>query len=286
MSEQQYIDIIRELLDKGEVREDRTKTGTKSLFGRQMRFDLRKEFPLLTTKRVFWRGVVEELLWFVRGSVNGLELNDKNVHIWDKHGSREHLDNIGLKNREVGDLGPIYGFQWRHFGARYVDMHTDYKGQGVDQLSELIQTIKTRPNDRRMILSAWNPASLTEMALPPCHMFSQFYVSGGELSCQMYQRSCDMGLGVPFNIASYSLLTHMLAHVTGLKPGEFIHVMGDAHIYLNHVEQLQQQIQKTPKPFPTLKIKRQVSEIEDFNFEDFEVMNYNPHNTLKMDMSM
>jgi thymidylate synthase len=185
--------------------------GTLSKFGCQMRFDLRTHFPLLTTKRVFWRGVAEELLWFISGKTNARALQEKDIHIWDGNASRAYLDSVGLTEREEGDLGPVYGFQWRHFGARYVDMHTDYTGQGVDQLSELVQTIRTRPYDRRLILSAWNPAALREMALPPCHMFAQFYVANGELSCQMYQRSCDMGLGVPFNIASYALLTRCVA---------------------------------------------------------------------------
>ena len=182
-------------------------TGTLSKFGCQMRFNLREHFPLLTTKRVFWRGVAEELLWFISGKTNAKELHDKGIHIWDGNASRAYLDSIGLTDREEWDLGPVYGFQWRHFGAKYVDMHTDYTGQGVDQLAELIHTIKTKPHDRRLVLSAWNPAALKEMALPPCHMFAQFYVANGELSCQLYQRSCDMGLGVPFNIASYALLT-------------------------------------------------------------------------------
>jgi len=172
-----------------------------------MRFNLREHFPLLTTKRVFWRGVAEELLWFISGKTNAKELHDKDIHIWDGNASRAYLDSIGLTDREEWDLGPVYGFQWRHFGAKYVDMYTDYTGQGVDQLAELIHTIKTKPYDRRLVLSAWNPAALKEMALPPCHMFAQFYVANGELSCQLYQRSCDMGLGVPFNIASYALLT-------------------------------------------------------------------------------
>jgi thymidylate synthase len=214
--ERQYLDLIRNILDHGRTKGNRTGVGTRSVFGAQMRFSLRNSFPLLTTKRVFWRGVVEELLWFIRGSTNARELSDKNVKIWDANGSRQFLDSLGLEDREEGDLGPVYGFQWRHFGAKYEDMHKDYTGLGVDQLAEVIRKIKTYPDDRRIIMSSWNPTDLPLMALPPCHTLCQFYVSDGELSCQMYQRSADMGLGVPFNIASYSLLTCMIAHVCDL----------------------------------------------------------------------
>jgi dihydrofolate reductase/thymidylate synthase len=193
---------------------------------------------------------------------------------------------IGLGHREAGDLGPVYGFQWRHFGAKYKTMHDEYTGQGVDQLAEVINKIKNNPNDRRIIMSAWNPADLKEMALPPCHMFCQFYVANGELSCQMYQRSADMGLGVPFNIASYSLLTRMIAQVTGLKAGEFIHVIGDAHVYLDHVEPLKVQLERTPRAFPTLKINPKKMDIDDFVYEDFELEGYKPHGTIKMAMSV
>jgi dihydrofolate reductase/thymidylate synthase len=194
--EYQYLELISKIIEEGNDKSDRTGVGTMSIFGSQMRFNLRDGvFPLLTTKRVFWRGVAEELLWFVAGHTNGKLLQDKGIHIWDGNGSRQYLDSIGLKDREEMDLGPVYGFQWRHFGAKYVNMHTDYTGQGFDQLIDCINKIKNKPDDRRIIMSAWNPADLTEMALPPCHMFCQFYVANGELSCQMYQRSCDMGLG-------------------------------------------------------------------------------------------
>lgn len=227
----------------GKKRSDRTGVGTVSIFGAQMRFDLRNDvFPLLTTKRVFWRAVLEELLWFIKGSTNAKDLQDKNIHIWDGNSTREFLDKNGFHDREEGDLGPIYGFQWRHFGAEYKTCHDDYTGQGIDQLNEVINRIRTNPNDRRIIMSAWNVADIPKMALPPCHCFVQFYVADGELSCQLYQRSADMGLGVPFNIASYALLTCMIAHVTGLKPGDFIHTIGDAHVYLNHIEPLKQQV--------------------------------------------
>lgn len=248
--EYQYLDMIDDVMKNGIFRKDRTGTGTYSKFGTSMRFDLRHAFPLLTSKRVFWRGVVEELLWFISGATNANLLAEKDIHIWDGNGSKEYLESIGLGHREEGDLGPVYGFQWRHFGAEYTDMHADYTGKGVDQLAELIHTIKTNPNDRRLVLTAWNPAALKDVALPPCHMFCQFYVADEELSCQMYQRSCDLGLGVPFNIASYSLLTCMVAQVCGLKPGDFVHVLGDAHVYSNHIEPLEEQLKNVPRPFP------------------------------------
>mmetsp|Transcript_62073 Transcript_62073/g.116083 ORF Transcript_62073/g.116083 Transcript_62073/m.116083 type:complete len:502 (-) Transcript_62073:177-1682(-) len=284
--EYQYLKAIRHIIDEGIHMEDRTGVGTRSVFGHQMRFDLRKSFPLLTTKRVFWRGVVEELLWFVRGDTNANHLTEKGVRIWEANGSREFLDKRGLSHREEGDLGPVYGFQWRHFGAPYVDMHTDYAGQGVDQLAECIRKLKEDPTDRRILLSAWNPADLHLMALPPCHMFCQFYVANGELSCLMYQRSCDMGLGVPFNIASYSLLTCMVAQVCGLKPGEFVHTMGNTHVYQNHVEPLKTQLQRTPRPFPVLKINPEVKDIDGFQASDFELIGYHPHGKIAMEMAV
>jgi len=241
---------------------------------------------LLTTKKVFYRGIAEELFWFIRGSTSAKELQDKNVRIWDGNSSREFLDSIGLTEREEGDLGPVYGFQWRHFGAEYTNMHADYSGKGVDQLAEVINRIKTKPTDRRIIMCAWNPADLDKMALPPCHCLVQFYVADGELSCQLYQRSADMGLGVPFNIASYALLTIMIAHVTGLRPGDFVHTLGDAHVYSNHVEALKVQLEREPKEFPKLVIKREVEKIEDFNIDDFEVVGYQSHPKIAMDMAV
>lgn len=196
------------------------------------------------------------------------------------------MDSLGFTDREEGDLGPVYGFQWRHFGAEYKDMHTDYTGQGVDQLKNVIDTIKKNPNDRRMIMCAWNAKDISKMALPPCHCLVQFYVANGELSCQLYQRSADMGLGVPFNIASYALLTHMIAHVTGLKTGEFVHTLGDAHVYNNHVSALEEQLKREPKPFPKLVIKRNVENIEDFKIDDLEVVAYESHGKIVMDMAV
>jgi thymidylate synthase len=283
------LELVKEVITKGVRREERTGVGTLALFGANMRFSLRDGvFPLLTTKRVFWRGVAEELLWFIRGSTNAKLLSDRGVKIWDANGSRQFLDNLGLAHREEGDLGPVYGFQWRHFGATYTDMHADYTGQGVDQLAECIHKIKTQPTDRRIIMSAWNPSDLKLMALPPCHMFCQFFVDveRKELSCLMYQRSCDMGLGVPFNIASYALLTCMVAHVCGLKPGEFIHTMGDTHVYLNHVDALKEQITRTPSEFPKLRINPAVTDIDGFTFDDFTLEGYQPQSALKMDMAV
>ncbi|XP_043545265.1 thymidylate synthase [Chiloscyllium plagiosum] len=220
------------------------------------------------------------------GSTNSKELSEKGIRIWDANGSRDFLDKHGFSNREEGDLGPVYGFQWRHFGAEYKDMHADYSGQGVDQLQNVIDTIRNNPDDRRIIMCAWNPKDVPHMALPPCHALCQFYVCNGELSCQLYQRSGDMGLGVPFNIASYSLLTYMIAHITGLKPGDFIHTLGDAHVYNNHIEALKIQLQREPRPFPKLKILRNVESINDFKAEDFKLEGYNPHPTIKMEMAV
>jgi len=284
--EYEYMDLINDILVNGKVKTDRTGTGTISRFGAQMRFSLRDGFPLLTTKRVFWRGVAEELIWFIKGSTNGNDLSAKKIKIWEPNGTKDFLTKRGLGHREEGDLGPVYGFQWRHFGATYVDMHTDYTGKGFDQLADVINTIKTNPDSRRIIMSAWNPPDLALMALPPCHTMCQFFVVDGELSCQLYQRSGDMGLGVPFNIASYALLTVMIAHICDLKPGDFVHTLGDAHVYSNHVEPLKEQMKREPRAFPTLKFKRKVTNIDDFTFEDFELEGYKPHPKIKMDMAV
>ncbi|KJZ78666.1 Thymidylate synthase [Hirsutella minnesotensis 3608] len=305
--EQQYLDLVREILDHGEHRPDRTGTGTYSIFApRPLKFSLNKDgtpiLPLLTTKRVFLKAVVAELLWFIEGNTSSLALSEAGVKIWDGNGSREFLDSVGLSHREVGDLGPVYGFQWRHFGAEYVDAKTDYTGRGVDQLADVIHKLRNTPYDRRIVLSAWNPKDLKIMALPPCHMFAQFYVSypraagstktsdakpKGHLHCQLYQRSCDMGLGVPFNIASYALLTHMLAHVCDLVPGSFTHVMGDAHVYLDHVDALKEQMEREPREFPELGITREPGgSIDGWDAQDFVVKGYNPHKSIPMKMSV
>jgi dihydrofolate reductase/thymidylate synthase len=289
VQEEQYLDLIRQILKKGIVKGDRTGTGTKSLFGAQMRFDLRHgQLPLLTTKRTFWRGVAEELLWFIKGSTNANLLQEKGIHIWDGNASKEFLEQRGLGHREEGDLGPVYGFQWRHFGADYVDMHTDYTGQGVDQLADCIDKIKNNPEDRRIIMSAWNPSALEEMALPPCHLLCQFYVdtTANEVSCHMYQRSADMGLGVPFNIASYALLTHLVAHVTGRKAGELVHTLGDAHVYVNHIEPLQEQLDRTPRAFPKLVIQKDTDNIDEITYEDLDVLGYHPYKPISMKMAV
>ena len=325
--EYQYLDLITRILETGEHRPDRTGTGTLSLFAPpQLRFSLSKPhpstpsdpntripiLPLLTTKRVFLRAVTTELLWFVAGSTSSKPLSEAGIHIWDGNGSRSFLDNLGFISREEGDLGPVYGFQWRHFGAEYEDCHANYEGKGVDQIVEIVHKLKTNPYDRRIILSAWNVADLKKMALPPCHMFAQFYVSypdaprgaaalkaqsngnghvksKGHLSCVLYQRSCDMGLGVPFNIASYALLTHMFAHACDLVPGELIHTMGDAHVYLDHVEPLEEQLKRMPRDFPELNIKRDdrgSGNMDGWKLEELEVVGYKPHAGVKMKMSV
>ncbi|KAI3861681.1 hypothetical protein MKW98_000633 [Papaver atlanticum] len=281
-----YLGLVKDIISNGIPKEDGTGTGTLSKFGCQMRFNLRKTFPLLTTKGVFWRGVVEELLWFISGSTNATKLQEKGIHIWDGNASRDYLDSVGLQEREEGDLGPVYGFQWRHFGAKYTNMHADYNGRGFDQLLDVIEKIKTKPDDRRIISSAWNPSDLKLMALPPCHMFAQFYVANGEFSCQIYQRSADMGLGVPFNIASYALLTCLIAHVCDLVPGDFIHVIGDAHIYNNHIKPLQLQLQKLPKPFPVLKINPQKKDIDSIVLSDLKLSGYDPHEKIEMKIAI
>ncbi|ALC39589.1 Ts [Drosophila busckii] len=284
--EQQYLDLVSRIIERGVQRDDRTNVGTLSIFGAQMRFDIRNSFPLLTTKKVFVRGIIEELLWFVKGQTNAKLLQAKNVRIWDANSNREFLDKCGFVDREEGDLGPVYGFQWRHFGAEYRTCNDEYSGQGIDQLQEVINTLRKNPTDRRIIMSAWNPIDIPKMALPPCHCLVQFYVANGELSCQLYQRSADMGLGVPFNIASYAFLTYMIAHVTGLKTGDFIHTLGDAHVYKNHVEPLREQLKRVPKSFPKLQIVGEVKNIEDFTYEHFKIEDYDPAPVIKMDMAV
>ncbi|XP_028087960.1 bifunctional dihydrofolate reductase-thymidylate synthase-like isoform X1 [Camellia sinensis] len=279
-----YLRLVQDIISSGNQKDDGTGTGSLSKFGCQMQFNLRKCFPLLTTKRLFWRGVVEELLWFISGSTNAKVLQEEDIHIWDANASRDYLDSIGLADRDEGDLGPIYGFQWRHFGARYTNMHADYTGQGFDQLLDVIDKIRNKPDDRRILLSAWNPSDLKLMALPPCHMFAQFYVAHGELSCQMYQWSADIGLRVPFNIASYALLTCIIAHVCGLVPGDFIHVIGDAHVYKTHIRPLQEQLYKLPKPFPILKVNPQKTDIDSFVAADFKLIGYDPHQKVEMEI--
>ena len=294
--ENQYLNLIKDIMRNGRKRMDRTGTGTYSVFGRQLRFDIREYFPILTTKRVYWKGVVEELLWFLKGDTNINHLIEKNVHIWDGNSTREYLDKIGLVNREERDGGPIYGFQWRHFGAKYNTMYDNYEGCGVDQFAECLNLIRNNPESRRIIMSAWNPSSMKEMCLPPCHVMYQFYVDveNNEISCHMYQRSADVFLGLPFNICSTALLTHIMASLTDRKVGDIIISLGDAHIYSNHLEQCKIQIERIPRDWPILKINgcglcgwsEGINNVEDFKFENFELLGYSPHPTIKAEMAV
>ncbi|MBE6280566.1 MAG: thymidylate synthase [Bacteroides sp.] len=257
----QYLDLLNRILTEGVRKEDRTGTGTISVFGHQMRFNLEDGFPLLTTKKLHLKSIIHELLWFLKGDTNVKYLQENGVRIWN-----EWAD-------ENGDLGHIYGYQWRSW--------PDYNGGHIDQISEVIDQIKNNPNSRRIIVNAWNVADLGNMNLPPCHMFFQFYVADGKLSLQMYQRSADTFLGVPFNIASYALLLMMMAQVTGLKPGEFIHTTGDTHLYVNHLEQVKLQLTREPRPLPQMKINPDVKSLFDFKYEDFELVDYDPHPHIK-----
>jgi thymidylate synthase len=257
----QYHDLLRHVLDSGSDRGDRTGTGTRSVFGHQMRFDLADGFPVITTKRLHLKSIIHELLWFLKGDTNIAYLKANGVSIWD-----EWAD-------ENGDLGPVYGAQWRSW--------PDYDGSHIDQMAKLVESIKTNPNSRRHIVSAWNPALVDEMALPPCHCLFQFYVADGRLSCQLYQRSADIFLGVPFNIASYALLTLMVAQVTGLEPGDFVHTLGDAHIYANHFDQAKLQLTRTPKALPVMKLNPEVKDLFSFVYEDFTLIGYEADASIK-----
>ena len=272
----QYLDLVKHVIETGVQKGDRTGTGTKSVFGYQMRFDLNEGFPMVTTKKVHLKSIIHELLWFLKGETNIAYLKENGVRIWD-----EWAD-------ENGDLGPVYGYQWRN-----------WNGEEIDQIMELIETLKTNPNSRRMLISAWNPSVLPDTsvsfaenvannkaALPPCHAFFQFYVADGKLSCQLYQRSADIFLGVPFNIASYALFTMMVAQVCGLGYGDFIHTFGDAHIYNNHIEQLELQLSREPKPLPTMRLNPEVKNIFDFTYDDFTLENYEPHPAIKGQVSV
>ncbi len=313
--EYQYLDLLKNILENGVEKGDRTGVGTKSIFGAQMRFDLRKQFPILTTKKVFWKGVVEELLWFMRGDTDSKLLEGKGVKIWQGNTSRDFLDkhNPPLRYPE-GEIGPGYGFQWRNWGGTYesktestefVQKNNKDGGysfsptnekftvkkeyDGIDQLSNVIEMLRTNPNDRRMIVNAWNPEQINDMALPPCHMFFQFYCANNELSCHMYQRSCDIFLGVPFNISSYALLTYIISNIVGMLPGDFIWSGGDCHIYNNHVEQVKQQLTREPKTFPNLKILKTLYSLKDINnleFADFFLDGYDPHAGIKAEMAI
>ncbi len=296
----QYLDLLRTIRDNGTVKGDRTGTGTKSIFGHQMRFNLADGFPLLTTKKVFTKGIVHELLWFLKGDTNISYLVRNEVHIWDNDayrfygercaaagvepvGREEFLERAKgaeespIEGYHYGDLGSVYGAQWRSWGAP--------DGRVIDQIEEVIRTIKENPNSRRMLVSAWNVADVEGMALPPCHVLFQFYVAEGKLSCQLYQRSADTFLGVPFNIASYALLTHIIAQICGLEAGEFIHTLGDTHLYLNHFEQVEEQLSREPRPLPRLKLNPEVKSIADLRYEDIVIVGYDPHPTIKAPMS-
>jgi len=263
---QNYLDLLQHIKDNGIEKSDRTGTGTKSVFGYQMRFDLQKGFPLLTTKKLHLRSIIYELLWFLNGDTNIKYLTDNKVSIWNEWADIN------------GDLGPVYGYQWRHWKTP--------DGREVDQIKQLIHSLKTNPDSRRHIVSAWNVADVDNMALPPCHALFQFYVANGKLSCQLYQRSADVFLGVPFNIASYAILILMVAQVTGYEPGEFVHTLGDAHLYLNHLEQVDLQLSREPRMLPQMKLNSEVKDIFNFKFEDFELIGYDPHPHIKADIAI
>lgn len=266
-----YLELLRDVLEQGVVRTDRTGVGTRSLFGRQLRVDLAAGFPLLTTKKVHFKSIVHELLWFLRGSTDVAELQAVGVKIWDDWATAEQTARFG---RQAGDLGPVYGHQWRNFGATRRD-DGSYARDGVDQIQRLVDMVRDNPSSRRLIVSGWNPLEADDVALPPCHTLFQLYVQDGALSCQLYQRSGDVFLGVPFNIASYALLTQMIAHVTGLRPGEFVHTFGDVHLYENHLEQARLQLEREPRPLPTLRLDP-VDSLFEFRYEDIHLEGYDP----------
>lgn len=296
----QYLDLLSRIKNEGIVKSDRTGTGTRSVFGHQMRFDLAEGFPLLTTKKVFLKGIIHELLWFLAGDTNIKYLVDNGVHIWDNDAYRYYGELCAANNVEpiskedflvaasqqtpspiesyaYGDLNHVYGYQWRSWPKD--------NGEAIDQIKQVIDTIKRNPDSRRMIVSAWNVAEVEDMALPPCHVLFQFYVANGKLSCQLYQRSADTFLGVPFNIASYALLTMMIAQECGLQPGEFVHTLGDTHLYLNHMEQVDEQLSRTPRKLPTMRINPNVKSVFDFRYEDFSLEGYDPYPAIKAPMS-
>ena len=274
---QAYLDLLRKVLAEGVAREDRTGTGTRSLFGYQMRMDLREGFPLVTTKKVHLNSIIHELLWFVRGQTDVGHLQEVGVSIWDEWATAEQTAKFG---RKEGDLGPVYGHQWRNFGATERE-DGSYERDGVDQLSHVLDQIRDNPNSRRLIISGWNPSEAERVALPPCHTLFQFYVCDGRLSCQLYQRSADVFLGVPFNIASYALLTMMIASVSGLEPGDFVHSFGDVHLYSNHVDQARLQLSRRPRPLPTMFIDPSVENLFEFRHEHFQLKDYLPHPRIK-----
>lgn len=288
--EYKYLHLMEDILANGTEKSDRTGVGTKSIFGTALKFDLRKSFPILTTKKVFWKGVVEELLWFIRGDTDSKKLEEKGVKIWVGNTSREFLDKNGLDYAE-GEIGPGYGFQWRHWNGDYKLTYVNpaWANKGIDQLRNVVDTLRNNPNDRRMIVSAWNPSQLEKMTLPPCHLLWQVYVENGELHLQWYQRSVDTFLGLPFNISSYALLTCLLAKITNLKPGTVTFAGGDTHIYLNHQDQVKEQLTRVPYKFPTLNVIKDIKTLEDIenlSFEDIQLIDYQSHATIKAPMAV
>ena len=284
VEENNYLNLLKKIINEGNLTQTRN-SFTLNTFGERMIFDMNNGFPLLTTKKMGYKTILRELLWFIRGSTSNQELIDKNVHIWAQNSSRGFLDSRGL-DYEEGDLGPVYGFQWRHSGAEYVNCHTDYTGLGVDQLKNVIHLIKTDPHSRRIIMNAWNPSDLDKMALPPCHVMCQFYVNSEDktLDCQLYQRSGDMFLGVPFNIASYSFLLHIIANMTGYNPGRLIHILGDTHIYNEHIDQVNEQLERLPGKFPELVIKEKITDIDYIEESIFELQNYKSYDKITAPM--
>ncbi len=288
----QYHDLLRHILQEGNDRGDRTGTGTRSVFGYQMRFDLQKGFPLLTTKKMHLRSIIIELLWFLQGRTDVAWLQERGCRIWNEWATEEQCARFG---RREGDLGPIYGRQWRNFGGHSIGVdqdgkHLGYYGDGVDQIANVIESIKNNPNSRRHLVTGWNPKEADEVALPPCHTMFQFYVSDipgrRSLSCQMYQRSADVFLGVPFNIASYALLTMLIAQVCDLEPGEFVHTFGDVHIYNDHHDQVELQLSRAPRPLPTMQINPEIKDLRSFKYEDFELLGYAPYDAIKAKVSV
>ena len=277
-----YLNLLNQVLTHGKVRSDRTGTGTVGIFGHQMRFDLADGFPLLTTKKLHLRSIIHELLWFISGETHVKPLQDAGVRIWNDWATEEQTARFG---RKAGDLGPVYGHQWRNFGATVLEDGT-YAKDGVDQIQRVLDTIRDNPNSRRILITGWNPKESDQVALPPCHTLFQFYVQDGRLSCQLYQRSADIFLGVPFNIASYSLLMMMIAQVTGLQPGEFVHTMGDAHLYSDHLEQARLQLTREPRPRPVMTLNPEVTDLFKFKFEDFSLSEYDPHPHIKARVSV
>lgn len=282
-NEKVYLDTLKDVLTTGDYRKTRN-SETVSKFSIKMDFDISESFPLLTTKKMFWKGIVEELLWFIKGNTNSKDLEAKGVNIWKSNSSREFLDESKLFNYEEGDCGPIYGFQWRHFGTSYKGYSYNYFGLGIDQLENCIKLIKKEPESRRIFMSAWNPVQLNDMCLPPCHVSYQFYVSKGNLSAILYQRSGDMFLGIPFNIASVSLLVYIIAKITDLKPGKVSIMIGDAHIYLDHVDAVNEQLLRKPMNPPKLEIKKKFSNIDDYKMDNLELIDYECHSTIKAKM--